>query len=385
MVDKKEKKECCGCGACAIVCPRKAITMKEDYKGFKYPEVDMSSCSECSRCNDFCSFSSSYTNNGCEPDVYAAKAKDDSVRMTSTSGGMFTALSDAILGDNGAIYGACYSDNFEVVHMRALTKEQRDLMKSSKYVQSELGEIFIEVKKDLDDGRPVLFTGTPCQVSALNGFLNKRYDNLFTVDIICHGVPSNKLWREYLDIIRKKSRSKIAGINFRDKSGGWHKPKMIFDFSPPIDNKRLSFEKSFFQLFIDNYILRPSCYNCYYANFSRPGDITIADYWGIENVFPEFDDNKGVSLVLVNTDKGNTLFKSISSELDTVRSSKDKCLQGSLVCKPPELVKSARLWRYYRKTGIKFILFLYTDYSVMFSFFKKAMRKLQRIFKKTGG
>jgi len=378
MVDSKDKNNCCGCRACEHICPKNAIQMNEDIKGFKYPKIDHSLCNKCGLCDTICAFNNNYRNHGDNPTVYAVKNKDENIRATSTSGGMFVAISDEIIKNGGVVYGVNYGEKLYVCHQRAETKEQRDQFKGSKYIQSDLGDTFLKVKQDLEDDRMVLFTGTPCQVASLNNFLKKDFENLLTVDIICHGTPSNKIWREYLDIIEKINKIEIIYVNFRDKSIGWHQPKVKIE-SLNKSKKEIIGEKSFFQLFVKNYILMPACYNCYFANFKRPGDITIGDFWGIERTMSEFDDNKGVSLVMVNSKKGNLFIDKIKDNIEMQISSKENCMHGTLQCASPKNKDTDKLWNDYEKYGLRYIIFKYTDYSNLRTFIKKVINKIKSL------
>lgn len=380
MVNEKTKTECCGCRACEQICPTRAITMAEDDKGFFYPYIDSLRCNQCGLCDLVCGFREDYPNHGDEPMIYAAKHKDDTIRQTSTSGGMFTAISDEILKRSGVIYGVGMDASLSVCHMRAETPGERDRFKGSKYVQSNIGETFVQARKDLDSGRYVLYSGTPCQISSLLLFLRKKYDNLITVDLVCKGTPSNKMWHEYLNVMRQKSRGEIVGVEFRNKDKGWHRPitKLITR-----DGKwRISGEQSFFQLFNSNIFLMPSCHGCKFTNFARPADISIADFWGIERTCPEFDDNWGVSLVLVNSPRGRELFKAIETNIVTLESQKENCLQSALQKPIKKNEKSDEFWEDYFKYGMKYAMIKYTDYSAIRTFMRKGKRKIGGILER---
>lgn len=261
------------------------------------------------------------------PDTYAVKHCDLSVRMESRSGGIFTALSDVVLEQGGVIYGCVLTDSFNAVHIRAETPEQRDAMRGSKYIQSEMTDMFKQVKKDLEGGRQVLFSGTSCQVSGLSAFLGKDYDNLLLVDIVCHGVPSPKVWQKYLSWQEKLADSKVIGVDFRNKHYfGWaaHHESLFM-----LNGKQVNSEV-FKNLFYGHYILRPSCYKCPYKDVIHPGNITIADYWGIQKIAPSFDDNKGVSLVMINDNKGREWFQKVNKYLEIIETRIEDSLQPPL-------------------------------------------------------
>lgn len=234
MIQIKDKADCCGCTACASICPKDAITMEPDTLGFKYPKVDLDKCIDCGLCEKVCAFNDNYDKslNLKEPEIYAARHKDIHEIETSRSGAAFIAISDYILENGGIVYGVGYKDHFRVAHKRATTKEERNEFKGSKYVQSDLDGIFRQVKEDLKQGNTVLFSGTPCQTAGLNSYIgNKLRENLVLVDIVCHGVPGPYMWRDYLDYLEKKQGSKICWVNFRDKQEyGWAAHKETFKF-----------------------------------------------------------------------------------------------------------------------------------------------------------
>ncbi len=306
--------------------------------------------------------------------VFAVKHKDEYVRMNSRSGGIFTALSDYILDNGGIVYGSSIEADFVVKHIRATTKEERDKMRGSKYAQSSLGEIFREVKKDLLNDRQVLFTGTSCQIAGLKAFLGKEYEKLVCVDIICRGVPSPKVLRDYIQWMEKRKNSKATKFEFRNKSKyGWklHVETISFDDGDKVDGN------IFGQLFYGSNINRPSCYKCRYKSLKHPGDITIGDFWGITEIDSTFDDNKGVSLVLVNSEKGMCIFDLIVENLIYKETGIcESMMQKPLIEPYKEPVSRNKFWKVYRKKGIDGVINNYTDYGwkVRFkSFIKKIL------------
>ena len=234
MIKITNPSDCCGCTACASICAHDAITMKPDNLGFLYPEVDTSKCSDCGLCEKVCAFHDNYDKslNLPTPNAYAARHKDMKEVETSRSGAAFIAISDYIIENGGVVYGAGYTDHFRVVHKRAVTKEERNEFKGSKYVQSDLNSVFRQVKDDLKNGKVVMFSGTPCQTAGLHSFIGKKLrENLFLVDIVCHGVPGSFIWRDYLSYLEKKHGSEIYYVNFRDKNMfGWKAHKETFKF-----------------------------------------------------------------------------------------------------------------------------------------------------------
>jgi coenzyme F420-reducing hydrogenase beta subunit len=273
---------------------------------------------------------------------------------------MFIAISDYILENNGVVYGVGYTDHFRVVHKRATNKLARNEFKGSKYVQSDINGAFELVREDLQKGLMVLFSGTPCQTAGLFSYLsNVNTVNLFVCDIVCHGVPSPFIWRDYLQYIEKKYKDNIAEVNFRDKSNGWKHQEESFVLHK---NKKKISRKTFANLFFKKTILRHSCELCKYANIRRPSDITLGDYWGWERVSSSLNvDDKGVSLVLINTKKGQTVFNLIEKDINYLKSCVEKCLQPNLQ-KPTFFSPSrANFWMHYNKYGFKYIGVKYSD------------------------
>lgn len=364
MINIKNKADCCGCTACASICPHKAITMKPDSLGFLYPKVDTNKCTDCGLCEKVCAFNSNYDKNLNldTPETYGARHKDIKEVETSRSGAAFIAISDWILEQGGVVYGVGYEDHFRVAHKRAVTKKQRNEFKGSKYVQSDLGDIFIQVKKDLRDGRIVLFSGTPCQTSGLNSFIGKKYrQNLYLVDIVCHGVPSPYIWRDYISYYERKYKKRIVSVDFRDKKlYGWrdHKETFILDNGLKINPKH----NPFTELFYKHIMLRQSCGNCHFCNTTRPSDITIADFWGWEKTNSDFNkDNKGISLLLINTEKGKCLFYNIKDKLYTFSAKLEDCLQPNLKQASSINLHSLEFEKLYGKYGFKYVFRKFTN------------------------
>lgn len=356
MIQIKDKADCCGCTACASICPKDAITMEPDTLGFKYPKVDLDKCIDCGLCEKVCAFNDNYDKspNLKEPEIYAARHKDIHEIETSRSGAAFIAISDYILENGGIVYGVGYKDHFRVAHKRATTKEERNEFKGSKYVQSDLDGIFRQVKEDLKQGNTVLFSGTPCQTAGLNSYIGKKFrENLVLVDIVCHGVPSPYIWQDYLTYLENKYKSKIIKVNFRDKSRiGWSGHIESFVFA----NKNKVELDVFKYLFGKNIMLRSSCGSCVFTNFDRPSDITIGDYWGWEKISKDFNnDNKGCSLLLINTIKGQIIFNKISNNLFLLKSDKEKSVQPNLE-KPSVLDKRNTYFEIdFQRRGFKYV------------------------------
>lgn len=331
--------DCCGCTACAAVCPAEAISMQPDIMGFLYPVVNIEKCVDCGKCEKVCAFNDSYDKSGslASPMAFGARHKNMDEVATSRSGAAFIALSDVILNSGGVVYGAGYVDHFRVAHKRATTRQQRDEFKGSKYVQSDLHGIFRMVKNDLQNGLIVMFSGTPCQTAGLASYIGTRLrENLFLVDIICHGVPSPYIWRDFLAYIEKKQRNKVIWVDFRDKEMfGWAAHRETFKFVN--GGAKMSFSFIFYR----HIIFRHSCGKCHFSNIQRPSDITLGDFWGWEKTNPEFNkDDKGVSLLLINTEKGQWLLEQAKKDLDTFPANIEDCLQPNL--KEPTKIHPAR-------------------------------------------
>ena len=314
MIKISNKDNCSGCHACSNACPVECITMKPDKEGFVYPEIDKGKCINCGKCVKVCNIINPIISTN-TPQAYACYNKNDDIRKNSSSGGIFTLIAEYILDLNGVVFGAAFDKDFTVKHIEVTQKEQLNLLRGSKYVQSKIGDTYKFVKKYLDAGRVVLFTGTPCQIDGLIKFLGgRKYDNLYTQDIICHGVPSQKVLNEYIKFVRNSCNKNIESIYFRNKDVGWKNFCVKIEFA---NNDYISKDlrtDHYMKGFLYNLYLRPSCYNCHSKSINRNSDITLADFWGIDNILPEMNDDKGTSLIFVNTEKGVKLFDGISEK-----------------------------------------------------------------------
>lgn len=349
----REKKDCSGCTACVEVCPVGAIKMERDEEGFFYPKVDNNICVHCNKCDSFCSFKSCRRRDISDlPKAYGVKHKQIQERRTSRSGGAFIALSDSVLRENGVVYGAVTGENGYVYHLRAENACERDFMKGAKYVQSDINGVFSKIIDDLSSDRKVLFSGTPCQVMGLLTLLDYKginRDNLLTCDLVCHGVPSPQIWENYYSLIQARYKRKIVKADFRDKSLGWDTHCESF----VLDNGKKIISRDYTDLFYDHIIFRPSCHNCRFSNINRPGDITLADFWGIENSDPSFEDNAGVSLVLLNTEKGEKAFCNSNQDMDYIKCDIRRCLQPTLVKPSKPSPRRELFWKSYYEKGFE--------------------------------
>lgn len=319
----EEKSRCCGCMACLDACPVKAIRVKEDENGFVYPEISSSLCVECGRCLSVCPF----RKEACPESLqitYAAAALHADL-SESSSGAAFPAIAQEFIREGGIVYGCemlYENDKINIRHIRIDAEHDLKLLKGSKYVQSDTAGIFQEVKKDLSGHRKVLFSGTPCQVAGLYGYLGKDDSDLYTVDIVCHGVPSQRFFRSYIDFEEETRGIRLKNFVFRDKSEGWK----LHGRMETADRQIITFEpedSSYYQLFLNRYTYRDSCYQCPYASKYRPGNLTLADYWNIDLVHPEmlkengglFDEKKGISALVINNEKGQRLMEQYQNAL----------------------------------------------------------------------
>lgn len=296
------------------------------------------------------------------PITYAVKHRNFETRMASRSGGIFTALSDKILSESGVVYGCVLTEDFIAVHIRAERKADRDRMRGSKYIQSDMRDVFKMVKIDLEDGKLVLFSGTSCQVAGLKGFLGRDYNGLLAVDIVCHGVPSPMVWKDYLKWQEQKNGSKVVRVDFRNKKDyGWkaHVESLFLENGKQVDSR------VFTTMFYGHAILRPCCYQCPYKDIVHPGNITIADYWGIDKVAPEFNDNKGVSLVLLNDKKGLDAFWTVETDLKIKETRIEDSMQPPLQAPYNPPAEREKVWKDYDKVSFNQEAKRYGGYGVV--------------------
>ena len=347
------KKECYGCAACADACHKGAISMKKDSLGFLHPYVERDLCVGCGCCSEVCII-------GKEPEmkrplsVHALRLEDKKSMAASQSGGAFVALSDAVLEKEGVVYGAGFGEAFCVRHSRAETPATRDYFRGSKYVQSDMRGIYREIVHDLINGRLVLFSGTPCQCAAVLRYTaGVSKGKLLTIDLICHGVASPKIFHDYLKYLEKKHNGKITKIKFRDQEFGWQSHRESFTFD---NGKKVSPEVVVYK----DHFLRESCYTCRFCSINRVSDITIGDFWGIEKTNSEFaSDGKGCSIVMCNTTKGKELLQMSAHDCDIldIDSSADY-LQMNLT-RPTPPARDPMFEQVYALTGFRNTMFLY--------------------------
>ncbi len=349
--------DCCGCGACENVCPKNAISMKEDEYGFIFPVIDDKLCVNCRMCRNVCAFQN-ITENNSPLKTWVAVSKNKEGLKKSASGGVFYTLANAVIKENGCAAGAAFDDKFELSHIIAYDEKTLEKLQGSKYTQSSTGYVFREIKKQLLEGKKVLFCGTPCQVAGLRSFLEKKYDRLITIDLICHGIPSNKMFKDYIHYFETEKSIKVDQFMFRDKKIGWGKNGSVIANS----GKRYRlFEsaQSYFFLFANSMIMRSNCYSCKYACSHRPGDLTIGDFWGIQREHPELLKNekineaKGISVIIANTEKGTRFIQEHRDLFDLYDSTFEKAARGNAQLKVPTKYNPKRdsILELYRNNG----------------------------------
>ncbi|MBE5744095.1 MAG: 4Fe-4S dicluster domain-containing protein [Clostridiales bacterium] len=313
-----EKLKCNGCQACYNVCMKNAIVMKEDENGFLYPLIDNKNCVDCGLCKSVCPILQSDTKLPSNVQAYAVKNLDEAVKSNSSSGGVFHSLATYVLNNNGVVFGVVLDSNLTAKHIKITTTDEIYKLQGSKYLQSDVQKTYQMVKEELSSGKLVLFTGTPCQNAGLASFLRKDYDNLILQDIICHGVPSPLAFKKYIEEIEKEHKNTVKHVFFRSKKSGWKEYSVEVVFNDNSSFIEPSKDNLFIYGLVSNLTLRSSCFNCNFKGDNRCSDITLADFWGIENALPEFDDDKGVSLVLINSKKGEQVFDRIKDGLQVL-------------------------------------------------------------------
>ena len=355
MISINNKQDCCGCTACAERCPQRCICMREDEEGFLYPIVDIEKCIGCNICEKVCPIINRGEINSTFR-IYATANPDEETRKQSSSGGIFTLIAESVINTGGVVFGAKFDENWEVCHSFTETKEGLDDFRGSKYVQGRMEDNYKEVERFLKGGRKVLFSGTPCQISGLKHFLRKEYENLLTVDFICHGVPSPMVWRMFLDetIARQceknsvlsfpisRRNTHIKGISFRNKRLGWKK----YSFALSLSTTGRSGDKNtvllsepltkniFLRGFMSNLYLRPSCYACKVREFRSSSDLTLADCWGLQSIYPKLDDDRGYSLCILKNNRFDVCLSSLdlhSVSMEFIKVNNQSCFVSPII------------------------------------------------------
>ena len=333
---------CTGCAACANICPEQCVSMLADDEGFLYPTADSAKCVDCGICQSCCPVLHPVTHEG-ETTAFAAACTDESIRMKSTSGGVFSILCQWTFDHGGVVFGAAYADDFSVEHRSVQSMDDLPELRTAKYAQSRIGNSFQKVKQLLDDGQYVLFSGTPCQIGGLRAFLGEDCERLILVDIICHGIPSPAVWSQYIACRRKNDASgaELTSINLRSKETGWPGYSVCFEYENGIRYTARGAEEPFMKCFIGNLCLRRSCYDCRFKGISRISDFTLGDYWGVWNQLPEYNDGKGTSVVLIHSEKGRKIWDETAKQVQSKQVDTAQCLaENTSAIQSPEMPSS---------------------------------------------
>ena len=347
--------KCTGCGACIQSCPKQCISWITKEFGFYYPQIDEEICVNCGLCEKVCPIDK-ILELPVTQKVYAAVHKDAEVLSKSTSGGAFTAIADAVFAQNGVVYGAAMLDDMQVKHIRTANRDKFAALRSSKYLQSDTGNTYQMVKRDLNQGRMVLYSGTPCQIDGLKFFLGKNYENLYTADIVCHGVGSQAYFDKYMEFAKKRYGN-IKAVRFRSKEyAGWSCGGGVVVVDSSEHLKKIpyrDFDNYYYSYFLSGDIYRKCCYSCKYANTRRVGDFSLGDYWGVEKLHLSLETQNGCSLLLVNGSKGHRLFEKLQS-LTVQETSLDEAVKYNAQLKAPSelpLSRKDRILEYEKMTG----------------------------------
>ena len=383
-------KDCCGCEACANICPKSCIVMQPDERGFMHPKFDESVCINCDLCRKACPILGEKSV-GIAPKVIACKNRNDDIRSKSSSGGVFTALAEHIINDGGVVYGAAFNEQMEVEHQRIDSIEGLSALRGSKYTQSRIGDCFARAKEDLRSGRKVLFTGTPCQIGGLRRFLGKAHEGLYCLEVVCHGVPSPMIFHHYLHSLEQKATAKVTSFRFRDKTESWQHYSLSAQFANGAQMRQRGAENPFQRGFIADLYTRPSCTVCQFKGFVSGADITLGDFWGSGIFGKEYNDDRGISLVCINSKKGEELFSCIESELFDIRTSTleeatqfNPCIIRSTAMHP----KSEKFWRAYKSedfdalvTRLLYVPAWKTKLRTLPAYAKAVVKKILRILR----
>lgn len=378
---------CTGCHACANICPKNCISMIGNNEGFLYPKIDQNQCIECGQCEKVCPVIN-------KPIVskktvaVAVKNIIDEERNKSSSGGVFSLLANFVLSKGGVVVGAAYDENFLVRHIIIENADQIRLLQGAKYSQSRIGNSYFEIKKFLQSGRVVLFSGTPCQCSGLINYLGKDYENLVMIDLICHGVPSPKVWQLYIDFRSSKENNgnRPITINMRSKISGWSRYgySTEFDYGNGYVTRIHNSQDLFMKIFVGNLCLRNSCSNCIEKGTERCSDFTIGDYWGVWNQYPEIDDDKGVSIVFIHSEKGKKILQMLKDKIVCVKVDLDTSYKEnpSMVLSSKAHENRTEFFNRLKKDVFEELVYEYLPLKIIkkAGIFQRAKGKLKRIF-----
>lgn len=377
MKEIVDKNKCSGCTACKNICPKGAINMVRGSDGFLYPEIDQSKCIDCGLCKKTCPVLNTSSNDSINK-CYVAYAKDEDIRFKSSSGGIFSLLANYILDNDGVVIGASFDKNNKLNHIAIENKKELDNLRGSKYLQSNLNNIFTYIKESVEK-KKILFVGTPCQVAGLKSVIKNDYNNLICVDLICHGTPSPKLFEKYVSELEKQN-GRLINYNFRDNSSGWdfYSNTMTYEKKSVTE---LSCNNSYMRLFLSNVSLRESCYNCNFKLGNKYSDITLGDFWGVQKYYPEMYNKKGVSCIIINTKLGQDIFDSILNKVEYKDCKLDEIIDGNPSIKDSCLVNNKRD-EFFKDLDNKNIKELEKKYTAKRSFFERMKNKIKRFIKK---
>lgn len=383
MIDQKGPgRSCTGCEACKSSCPRKCIKMVYDNEGFRYPHVD-STCNKCGVCIKKCPVlqDCNFGEKLHEPYVFGGFSDDDNIIRKSSSGGIFTVIAEFIINNGGAVSGVCFQENLSLQHVIASDCSQLEHMRGSKYLQSNIDNIYSEIDILLRKNCEVFFVGTPCQVAGLNMFLGKEYENLITCDLICHGVPTQKFFDKYIAYYEKRNSSKARCIKFRDKKRGWKEYFITINFEDGKTESRSVYKDVFMKGFLEDIYLRPACYKCKFVGIPRIGDITLGDFWGIDEIDSILDEDKGVSAIITNSSKGLRVFENIKDNIVYKQYSVEQCIKHN-----PCLIKSVKMPylrdEFFRDLDVMSFELIVKKYMPELNIAKRVLRKAKDILSK---
>ena len=385
---------CCGCEACVASCPAHCIKMVQ-LNGFHYPSIDASLCLQCNRCRQVCPQNAQRTTPSSRSrNIYGGYAADSELLMKASSGGIFPLLCQEIFKRCGTVFGAALDASGHILqHSRFTSLNECRAAFGSKYIQSRMGDSYIQVREDLQAGKWVLFCGTPCQLAALDNFLgNTPRERLLAVDVICHGVPSPVIWKEYLDIMEAKHEGKCRAVSFREKSGGWENYSLSLDFDKGEGLCEPHKKNHYMQLFLKSICLRESCHECHIRSMVHPADITLGDFWGVRKRYPEKYNSKGTSIIITHTPKGDDFLESLGKGLVRWKTDWDFCAKrnAALLESPRRPLMQKAFWEDWKECGLAAIMPWYgrslawhEKALCLFSFCTKLRRKaISRFLKK---
>lgn len=371
-----EKSKCTGCTACMNICPKGAITMQEDNTGFKYPVIDQEKCINCGLCKKTCPVLNTKENKSIN-ECYVGYNKDEEVRLNSSSGGIFSLIANYILDQKGIVIGAAFNKENELKHIAIEKNKDLKKLMGSKYLQSDLENIFKYVKENIKN-KKILFVGTPCQIGGLKAYIKSDYNNLICIDIVCHGVPSPKLFRKYIDELEQEN-GKLLNYNFRDNSTGWD----TYSNTATFKNKEIKEDRKdnkYMKLFLSDIALRQSCFNCNFKLGNKYSDITLGDFWGIKNYYPEMYNKSGVSAIIINTELGKEIFNNINKNIEY-----KECKLEEIVSGNPSLKVSGKEPKnreeFFKELNNQSISNLTKKYQKKVSLINKIKRKIKSLIK----